>query len=233
MAAKLDAALLGVTHFTKGSEGRSPIDRVTGSVAFGALARIVMVAARQQDGDDGKPGSRVLMRAKSNIGPDDGGVSYDLQLVPMLERPDIIASVVSWGDSVSGNARDILACAEAILDADEITPRREAEDFMLDFLMDGPKPAKEIRDAARDAGHAPRTVARAKAALGIASVKNSMTGGWVWSLPEGCHQTTKDAKNPCQGNVASFAERGTLQGESEAICANSSETIEDGWENEI
>lgn len=63
MAAKLDAALLGITHFTKGSEGRSPIDRVTGSVAFGALARVVMVAARQQDDDDGKSGQRILMRA--------------------------------------------------------------------------------------------------------------------------------------------------------------------------
>src|ERR1700724_2490286 len=76
MAAKLDAALLGITHFTKGSEGRSPIDRVTGSVAFGALARVVMVAAKQQDGDDGKSAPRVLMRAKSNIGPDEGGFAY-------------------------------------------------------------------------------------------------------------------------------------------------------------
>ena len=74
MAAKLGAAILGITHFTKGSEGRAPIDRVTGSVAFGALARVVIVAVREQDGDDGKPGPRVLMRAKSNIGPDDGGV---------------------------------------------------------------------------------------------------------------------------------------------------------------
>ena len=107
MAAKLDAALLGVTHFTKGSEGRSPIDRVTGSVAFGALARVVMVATREQDGDDGKPGQRVLMRAKSNIGRDDGGFKYDLQLVPMREYPEIIVPVVSWGASVSGTAREI------------------------------------------------------------------------------------------------------------------------------
>jgi putative DNA primase/helicase len=97
MAAKLDAALLGITHFTKGSEGRSPIDRVTGSVAFGALARVVMVAAKQQDGDHGKSAPRMLMRAKSNFGPDEGGFAYSLELVPMFERPDIVASVVSWG----------------------------------------------------------------------------------------------------------------------------------------
>jgi putative DNA primase/helicase len=77
-----------------------------------------MVAAKQQDGEDGKPGSRILMRAKSNIGPDDGGFTYELQLTPMREQPDIIASVVSWGDVVTGNAREILAEAEAVRDDD-------------------------------------------------------------------------------------------------------------------
>jgi RecA-family ATPase len=61
LAAALKAALLGVTHFTKGTEGRSPIDRVTGSLAFGALARVVMVAAKKQDEDD-KPGVRLSWR---------------------------------------------------------------------------------------------------------------------------------------------------------------------------
>jgi putative DNA primase/helicase len=188
MAAKLDAALLGVTHFTKGSEGRSPIDRVTGSVAFGALARVVMVATREQDGDDGKPGQRVLMRAKSNIGRDDGGFKYDLQLVPMREYPEIIVPVVSWGASVSGTAREILAATEATDGNGEATVRREAEDFLLDFLMDGPKPAKECKAAAAEAALSLITVKRAKSRLRIASVKDGMTGGWVWSLPEGDHQ---------------------------------------------
>src|SRR5256886_4297399 len=65
LAADLKASLLGVTHFTKGTEGRSPIDRLTVSLAFGALARVVMVAAKKQDEDD-KPGVRIFMRAKSN-----------------------------------------------------------------------------------------------------------------------------------------------------------------------
>jgi putative DNA primase/helicase len=181
MAADIGAALIGVTHFTKRSEGIAPIDRVTGSVAFGALARIVLVAAKQQDGADGKAGPRVLMRAKSNIGKDDGGFNYELQLVPMRSRPDIIASVVHWGGAVSGKARDILAEAEAIDDKDEATARHEAEDFLLDFLADGPKPAKECKAAARDAGHSPRTIDRAKSKLRIASVKDGMTGSWVWS----------------------------------------------------
>ena len=111
-----------------------------------------MVATREQDGDDGKPGQRVLMRAKSNIGPDDGVFKYDLQLVPMrVNTLEIIVPVVSWGASVSGTARDILAAAEATDGNGEATVRREAEDFLLDFLMDGPKPAKECKAAAAEA----------------------------------------------------------------------------------
>ena len=132
ITAKLGAALLGITHFTKGTEGRSPIDRVTGSVAFGALARVVMVAAREQAGDGGGAGPRVIMRAKSNIGPDDGGFNYELQTVPMREHPDILTSVVCWGQAVTGTAREILAAAEAEPDdnEDERTAVREAREWL-------------------------------------------------------------------------------------------------------
>jgi hypothetical protein len=81
-----------VTHFSKGTSGKEPIDRITGSVAFGALARVVMVAAKEPEADDGTAGRRILARAKSNIGPDEGGFAYSLELKPMPGH-DIEASV--------------------------------------------------------------------------------------------------------------------------------------------
>jgi putative DNA primase/helicase len=64
MAARMDAALLGITHFSKGTNGREPVERLTGSLAFGALARVVFVAAKKEaEGDE----------------PDDGGFAYDLR----------------------------------------------------------------------------------------------------------------------------------------------------------
>jgi hypothetical protein len=225
MAADLDAALLGITHFTKGSEGRSPIDRVTGSVAFGALARVVMVAARQPDDEEGKPGPRVLMRAKSNIGPDDGGFNYELQLVPMREHPDIIASVVSWGESVVGSARDILAEAEEVPNKEAGGALQEATDFLLDLLADGPKSAKDCRKAATDAALSWSAVRRAQTKLGIKPHKDGMTGGWNWSLPEDAHQNAKVLKNSCQENVSTFGNDEHLRGSSEAVS--------EAWEDEI
>jgi putative DNA primase/helicase len=230
MATKLGAAILGITHFTKGSEGRAPIDRVTGSVAFGALARVVMVAAREQDGDEGKPGPRVLMRAKSNIGPDDGGVNYEVQLVPMREQPDIVASVVSWGSSVSGTAREILAGAEAGTDKEESGALQEATDFLLDLLIDGPKPAKECKAAAAEAALSWATVRRAQDKLGIKPSKDSMTGGWTWSLSEGAHQNTKMLTPE---RLSTFGNHEHLRDESVAVTNNLGDTVTDGWKDEI
>jgi putative DNA primase/helicase len=185
LSADLAAALLGVTHFTKGTEGRSPIDRVTGSLAFGALSRVVMIAAKKQD-EDGKPGARVLMLAKSNIGPDEGGFEYELQNTPLFSNPEIIASVVAWGGVIEGNARDVLAEAETVKgddDEGERTTFREAKDFLLDFLMGGPRPANDVYTSSRKAGHSARTIKRAKAELKISSGKTGEGGSWVWSLP--------------------------------------------------
>jgi putative DNA primase/helicase len=91
LAAKLDAALLGITHFTKGSAGRDPVERVIGSVAFTAVARVVLVAAKVK-GDDGQD-RRVLMRGKSNIGLGDGGFEYHISEVEL--KPGITPSVVT------------------------------------------------------------------------------------------------------------------------------------------
>lgn len=79
VAAALGCAVLGITHFTKNTSGREPIDRVTGSLAFGAAARIVMAAAKGPNPE----APRRLARVKSNLGPDDGGFEYTLSRAPV------------------------------------------------------------------------------------------------------------------------------------------------------
>ena len=53
LAAAIDCAAVGISHFSKGSGGREPTERVVGSVAFGAVARVVLVAAKVKSDDDG------------------------------------------------------------------------------------------------------------------------------------------------------------------------------------
>jgi RecA-family ATPase len=75
LAANMGIALLGITHFGKGGQGGDPVQRVLGSVAFTAVARVVLVAAKVKN-DDGTGDRRLLARGKSNIGPDGGGYEY-------------------------------------------------------------------------------------------------------------------------------------------------------------
>ncbi|MCC5015772.1 AAA family ATPase [Legionella sp. 31fI33] len=79
LAGRLGCALLGITHFSKATHGRNPVERLTGSLAFGALARVVLVVAKLPKEDDQDEMTWLLMRAKSNIGPDEGGFVYQLQ----------------------------------------------------------------------------------------------------------------------------------------------------------
>ncbi len=186
LAADRGAALVGITHFSKGTSGREPVERITGSLAFGALARVVMVAAKDADNEDGTAGRRIFARAKSNIGPDDGGFAYRLDQVPMPGDERIVASVVTFGDPIEGSARDMLAAAEAQPeDGQHGSALADAEAFLLDHLLEGPSPAKKVKAAAAQAGLAWITVRRAKDRLKVAARKDGMDAGWTWSLPEG------------------------------------------------
>jgi hypothetical protein len=175
LAAKLDCAVLGITHLSKNSSGRDPLDRVTGSVAFGAVARVVMATVKPADTE----APRRLIRAKSNLGPDTGGFEYTLFSAPVPGH-DFNAQRVEWGQMLEGSARELMAVERP---DEEAGAAEEAEEFLLDALRDGPVPTKDLKAAATANGHSWRTVVRAKDALSIKSVKAGLKEGWVWQLP--------------------------------------------------
>ena len=215
LAGEAGAALLGIHHFSKGTAGREPIEQITGSVAFGALARIVMVAAKEPEAEDGTAGRRILARAKSNIGPDDGGFSYSLELSPMPGRADINASVAIWGERIEGTAKEMLAVAEADDSGGEAaTELQEATDFLIDFLVDGPRLAKEVKKAGADCGLSWRTIRRAQQSLRIKPAKRGMADGWEWSLSEGGQQNPKMSTPE---RLDTFANHGHLRGLNGAV----------------
>ncbi|MDD5037413.1 MAG: AAA family ATPase, partial [Methylococcaceae bacterium] len=116
LAWTLDCAVIGITHFSKGTAGRDPTERVCGSVAFGALARVVMGAVKMTE-DQG--GGRLLVRTKSNIGPDGGGFRYDFIQTGLVEYPGVFASSILWGEQVEGEARDLLGQAALSSDPED------------------------------------------------------------------------------------------------------------------
>jgi putative DNA primase/helicase len=207
LAKSIRCALIGITHFTKGTAGRDPLDRVTGSLAFGALARLVMVAAKNPE--DGK---RVFMRAKSNIGEDHGGFHYDLHQVELEKFPGVSTSQLLWGEAIDGTARELLAETETTDDSEHKSAMNEAMDFLTDLLKDGPVLSKEIKRDVEQAGLSWAAVKRAKKSLGIEAHKDGMDGKWSWSLPP------KGLKNPEEAHsnsMRAFGENEPLRENSE------------------
>lgn len=179
LAGEFGCAVLGVTHFSKGTSGREPLERITGSLAFSALARVVWVTAKQKE-DENREARRVLLRAKSNIGPEGGGFVYDLRQEPLPGFPGIEASRAIWGEMIDGSARDILADAEA--DGMDSEERRDAASWLRETLSAGGLNAKDVRRLADDAGHAWRTIQRARPAAGVETKRAGFGGGTIWRL---------------------------------------------------
>ncbi|MFZ6726950.1 AAA family ATPase [Undibacterium sp. MH2W] len=173
-------AVIGITHFAKGGVGKAPQDRVIGSQAFGALARMVLVAAKDEEGE-----RRVLARAKSNIAPDDGGVAYNLNVTTI--EGNIETTYATWDGAIEGTAREILGDVEQDGNEDG-SERKDAEQFLKDLLADGDKPTKVIKAESSDAGHAWRTIERAKRSLSVEAYREGGQGkgkgNWFWSMPK-------------------------------------------------
>lgn len=179
LAQRVGAALLGVTHYTKGTQGRDPLERVTGSIAFGALARLVFGTVRQKVEDDDAPPRFLLARVKSNIGPDGGGFSYGFQ---QADNGDgVITNLIVWGEAVAGTARVLMAEAEAEPDDEE---GHDAASFLQDLLVARAVPTKEVFREAEGAGYSRDQMKRAKRKLKAIARKHGMGGGWTWQLPD-------------------------------------------------
>jgi putative DNA primase/helicase len=176
------AAVLGITHFTKGTAGRDPTERITGSLAFGAVARIVLIAAvNHSDSPDAAP--RLLTRAKSNIGKSGGGFGYDIIASPLVERPDIVATRIAWLGALEGTARELLDTAEAGAEQKERdTKIAHAQRFIKDALSGGERLQKEIEAEAEAEGISKATLKRAATKELVAKRKNGIDGPWAWRL---------------------------------------------------
>lgn len=171
--ARSGIAVLGITHFSKsGKNTRSPLERVIGSQAFAALARVVWVTAKGVDDN------RVFARAKNNLGLDGGGYGYTVSANQIAD--DIEASMICWGEYLEGDAESILNGVEQT----ESVPSRidDAKAFLCGILTSETRvAANDILGRAKQDGHSLSTINRAKKELQI-RVEKDGGGGWFWRL---------------------------------------------------
>lgn len=174
-------AVVGISHFAKGTAGGSPAERVVGSQAFSALARTVLVAAKQEDSD-----LRVLARAKSNIGTDEGGVSYVIEATTLdTKRGPIETTRVLWGDKLEGNARDILGDVESSGEQDDGDDDDPVE-ALRRVLSSGQLTGKEAKRLMTDNGYTPKQTRTARERLAVETIREGFGKDikTYWSLPK-------------------------------------------------
>lgn len=199
LANKTGIAIIGISHFSKGTSGRNPVERVTGSIAFGALARVVFAAAKVENSDGDE--KRIFTRAKSNIGPDGGGFYYGIQQIALQEPAGIFTSKIDWLEPIEGDARSLLNDAETS-DTEETSSLSEAKDWLESLLIDeGPLEKREVIELGKKNNLAPRTIQRAAQKLKVSSQVRGFGKGKtsIWSLNE--PETPNPAYQPDSENM--------------------------------
>ena len=179
MAERTSCAIVGVIHLNKRGGERSPLNRITGSIAFVAAARSVLLLSPDPDDDTGQ--RRVLAPVKMNL----------CAPPPSLALHFAEDGGLLWDGPVDKRAEDLLA--DPTDDGDR-SARTEAEEFLRETLPNGPVEVKEVQRQAREAGINERTLRWAKEHLGIRSHREggiAAGGRWVWS----CAPNAADSSN--------------------------------------
>lgn len=164
LARDTGVAIVIVTHLNKGAG--EAINRVIGSIAWGAAARAVWAVIR----DPADADRRLFLNIKNNLGLETLGLAY--RIAPPSDGEGLQAHVgtprIEWEDEPLKIRADDIMVGQP--DAEPATApaapaRSEAESFLREVLKDGPVPTKSVQAEARAAGIKWATVRRAKDAL--------------------------------------------------------------------
>ncbi|MFT5328938.1 MAG: putative DNA primase/helicase [Parasphingorhabdus sp.] len=176
LAMQRGIAVVVVSHLNKsGGQGRS-VNAVTGSMAFVAASRATFLIEKDQK----EPERRLFLQIKNNVADAPGLAFYVREKVlpngiraPYLEfQPgtvDMTADEALNQGGASGRAGSALD---------------DAKLFLIEQLSEGPLPALEVVDRAKDEGIASKTLRNARVELGVATRKETgKNGRSIWSLP--------------------------------------------------
>jgi len=180
-------AIIGVRHLAKASSKKKLADRINGSVAYLAVSRIVLFVSRIMgtgtSTDD--PARGVLVRAKSNIGPTNGGHAFTIQSVRLDAENGIAdATALKWDtQDLVGDPETIVRDSESNVVAVEDALADELE-FVGDLLRGGPVQANEAISSGQAQGYTSEKLRKALAELGGKSTKEPgySRGPWYWVL---------------------------------------------------
>lgn len=188
LAAAADRArftVLGLAHFTK-SGGSDPLNRISGSGAFGQLVRSSLVFAREDPTEPDGDSRFVMSLAKNNLGRLDLP-SFDYRIVGATveteEGPSRVSRFV-LGEQSDTSVREVLR-AET-MPGENGGALSDAVSWLEGFLADkgGSAARADIHKAARSQAFSAGTLERARTKLGLKARRSGLPATAHWFLPE-------------------------------------------------
>jgi hypothetical protein len=184
LAQASNCSILGISHFNKNQMTQSAMNRVLGSIGFVAAVRAVHIVAKDPNDDE----LRLFLPLKCNLSKHAPGLAYKLIQTQVPAENDRVSSVSYCAftmDEVKITAAEILAPTVAVKRKQPVE-KSELEEWLLEFLKDGPKKTSDIMNVGLQLGFSERSIQRMKNKLAVQSVKHlndDGSGYWEWSLP--------------------------------------------------
>jgi DNA polymerase I-like protein with 3'-5' exonuclease and polymerase domains len=195
LASEAGVAIVVIRHLNK-SGGGNPLYRGGGSIGIIGACRTGMVVA--YDPDDETRERRILAPSKNNLTRKPDSLVYRI-----VDQGGI--ATIDWQGTSSHTARTLLGSVKDESADEEIIERRHAgEDavaFLQGELQGGRRLYRELLKEAKQAGITEITLRRAKAILGIRSIRVGFGGGgdWYWAFPDSENDpppTPEDTSSP-------------------------------------
>lgn len=164
VAKETNCAVVIIGHLNK-AQGMKAINRTNGSMDIVGAVRSALIIAKTDEKN--RPNERVLVMQKSNLAPTGKAIIFSVD-----------NGVVNWIEEVEKTADEILNASDVIGRPDNQT--QNAIELLKEHLNEVPISQKEMMTIINEKGISERTVKKAKAILGVQSIKRGTN--WYWFL---------------------------------------------------